>query len=282
MDRIADVFNGIAARAESSTPKNAEDYINPADGLMYCGKCHTPKQCRVTLFGVETTPYCTCECEQERLKNEREEMLQRQREAEIQRFKADCGLPNRFRSESFMTAEPSPENERSFLICKKYAVRFDEMYRKNQGLLLYGGVGTGKTFSAACIANELLNKGVSVIFTSFVQLLGKSKGFDIDSDMVGRLCGAGLLIIDDFGAERNTDFALEKVYSIIDSRYAAGKPMVITTNLDLAEMQTCTDIRSERIYERIFEICYPVQFKGQSRRIDIASGRFREMEEFLK
>ncbi len=282
MDNITDVFENLVRLAESNVPQNAEDYINPEDGLMYCGKCHTPKQCRVILFGREMTPYCICECEQERLKNEREEMLQRQREDEILRLKADCGLPRRFLSESFQTAEPSPENERSFLICKKYAVRFDEMYRKNQGLILYGGVGTGKTFSVACIANELLNKGVSVIFTSFVQLLGKSKGFDVDGDTVDRLCGADLLIIDDFGAERNTDFALEKVYSIIDSRYTSGKPMVVTTNLDLAEMQTCTDIRSERIYERIFEICYPVQFKGQSRRIDIASDRFKEMEEFLK
>ena len=282
MDNITDVFENLASLAEKNAPQNAEDYINPPDGLLYCGKCRTPKQCRVTLFGRETTPYCTCQCEQERLAVEKKAFEQSQREADILRLKADCGLPQRFLSESFQTAEPSPENDRSFLICRKYAVRFDEMYRKNQGLLLWGGVGTGKTYSAACIANELLSKCVSVIFTSFVQLLGKSKGFDIDSSTVDRLCGAGLLIIDDFGAERNTDFALEKVYSIIDSRYAAGKPMVITTNLDLTEMQTCTDIRSRRIYERIFEICYPVKFKGQSRRIDIASDRFKEMEEFLK
>ena len=48
-----------------------KDYINPADGLLYCGKCHTPKQCRVTAFGRETTPYCTCECEQKRLAEEK-------------------------------------------------------------------------------------------------------------------------------------------------------------------------------------------------------------------
>lgn len=282
MDKVKDVFENLVNLADCNAAKNAEDYINPADGLVYCGKCHTPKQCRVTAFGKEMTPYCTCQCEKERIENEREEIFQRQKEAEIQRLRSDCGLTHKLLSESFNSAEPTPENEKSFLICKKYAVRFDEMYKRNQGLLLYGGVGTGKTFSAACITNELLNKRVSVIFTSFVQLLGKSKGFDIDGEAVDRLCGVNLLIIDDFGAERNTDFALEKVYSIIDSRYSAGKPMIITTNLDLAEMQSCTDIRSRRIYERIFEICYPVQFKGRSRRIGIASDRFKEMEELLK
>lgn len=282
MDKIADVIENLVIRAERNSPQNTEDYVNPDDGLLYCGKCHSKKQCRVELFGREMTPYCTCECEKERLKKEREEFLKTQKEAEIQRLKAYCGLPHRLLSVNFDTAEPSPENEKAFCVCKKYAVRFDEMLRKNQGLLLYGGVGTGKTFSAACIANVLLGNGVSVIFTSFVRLLGKSKGFDIDEEMADRLCGAGLLIIDDFGAERNTDFALEKVYSIIDSRYSAGKPMIITTNLDLNEMQSCADIRSRRIYERIFEICYPVRFEGQSRRIGIASDRFKEMEEFLK
>lgn len=54
------------------------DYINPADGLLYCGKCRTPKQIRVKAFGVESVQYCTCDCEQERLAAEKAEREQQQ------------------------------------------------------------------------------------------------------------------------------------------------------------------------------------------------------------
>lgn len=65
-----------------------KDYVNPADGLLYCGKCRTPKQCKVTAFGRETVQYCTCKCEQERLTEEkarREEQKKRQNNAAKQR-----------------------------------------------------------------------------------------------------------------------------------------------------------------------------------------------------
>lgn len=126
------------------------------------------------------------------------------------------------------------------------------------------------------------NRKKSIYKNICLKLLGVSKGFGIDEEMIAELNRARLLIIDDLGAERNTDFALEKVYSIIDSRYQSGLPMILTTNLDLQEMQTCTDIRYKRVYERILEVCYPVRFSGNSLRKAEAANRFREMEEFLK
>ena len=112
--------------------------------------------------------------------------------------------------------------------------------------------------------------------------MGTSKGFGIDEDMITELNRAKLLITDDLGAERSTDFTLEKVYNIIDSRYSAGLPMILTTNLDLTEMQQCKDIRYQRIYERILEVCYPVKFEGKSRRKCEAKDRFAEMRELLE
>lgn len=282
MDNIAKTFESLVNRAEKDISQSGRDYINPADGLLYCGKCHTPKQCRVTAFGKDYAPYCTCRCEQERLAKEREAFLQRQREADLNRLKALSDMPPKLRYCRFEDYEVTADNSAAYRTCRKYADRFDLMLAKNQGLLLWGGMGTGKTFSAACIANALLGKGVSVVMTSFVRLLGMSKGFDIDGDMLGFLNHAQLLVIDDLGAERSTDFALEKVYSIIDSRYSAGLPMILTTNLRLAEMQSTADLRYARVYERILEVCYPVQFKGRSFRSAEAADRFAEMKEFFK
>ncbi len=276
------VIESIMCKAESSATQNEEDYINPDDGLLWCGKCHTPKQCRVTMLGREYTPYCLCKCGQEHLAEEKAERERQERFAEGQRLKTVSGMSPALLRSSFEGYNVTAENKKAYALCRRYATRFEEMPKKSQGLLLWGGVGTGKTFSAACIANALLDRGISVVMISFAQILGAGKGFNIDSEVTDKLNRARVLIIDDLGAERNTDFALEKVYSIIDSRYAAGKPMVITTNLDLSEMQTCTDIRYKRVYERILEVCYPIRFSGGSLRKAEAANRFREMEEFLK
>ena len=96
---------------------------------------------------------------------------------------------------------------------------FREMEEKNQGLLLYGPVGTGKSYTAACIANALMEKEIPVVMTSFVKILQDiqmmNKG---ESGYLDTLNAARLLIIDDLGAERDTVYALEKVYNVIDSR----------------------------------------------------------------
>lgn len=279
---VGGVIEMFMSRAEASIPKNDEDYTNPEDGLLYCGKCHTPKQCRVTMRGKEFTPYCTCKCEQERLAAEKKAFEQSQRTADGLRLRTVSGVSGSLTACRFENYSVTAENESAYKICGRYAERFGELPRKNQGLLLWGGVGTGKTFSAACIANALLDRGIPVVMTSFAKLLGKDKGFGIDEEFIAELNRASLLIIDDLGAERSTDFALEKVYSIIDSRYSTGLPMILTTNLDLQEMQRCTDIRYIRVYERILEVCYPVRLAGKSLRQDEARGRFAEMEEFLK
>ncbi len=278
MEKLSSVLDGIINRAEAASPISGEDYINPADGLLYCGKCHTPKQCRITFCGKEYTPYCTCRCRQEEFEAERAERRKRQLEADI---RSASGIPSKLLQYRFENYAVTAENEKAYRVCRKYADNFGTMLSKNQGLLLWGRVGTGKTFSAACIANALLDAGVPVIMTSFVTLLGTSKGFDIDAKMIENLNQAKLLIIDDLGAERSTDFALEKIYSIIDGRYSAGLPMILTTNLELSEMQQCSDIRYKRVYERILEVCYPVKIGGQSRRKDAARDRFAEMRDFF-
>lgn len=66
------------------------DYINPADGLLYCGKCQTPKQCRVKFLGHETVQYCLCKCRQERLAAEKAERERQQAVADKRRRESIC------------------------------------------------------------------------------------------------------------------------------------------------------------------------------------------------
>lgn len=168
-------------------------------------------------------------------------------------------------------------------LAKKYVEEFAEMKKENCGLLLWGDVGTGKSHFAGCIANELLEKGISVCMTNFAVILADMTNFEINkNDYIQKLNQTELLIIDDFGIERNTSFALEQLYYIIDSRYTSNKPLIITTNILLSELQD-KNIESEfrRLYDRIIEMCVPIKFSGESKRLKKADEKFDKLKKTL-
>ena len=81
--------------------------------------------------------------------------------------------------------------------------------------------------------------------------------------------------------ERGTEYALEQVYNVIDSRYLAGKPLILTTNLMLTDMKENMDTRYKRIYDRIFAMCFPHRVAGASWRMNQAADRYDEMRKRL-
>ena len=119
-----------------------------------------------------------------------------------------------------------------------FVEHWEQMKADNIGYLLWGGVGTGKIFFASCIANALMEKEVSVRVTNFALVLNDlTASFEGRNDYIARFCRAALLIIDDFGMERGTEYGLEQVYNVIDIRYRSGRPLIVTTNLPLNDLQ---------------------------------------------
>ncbi len=260
------------------------------DGILHCGKCKQPKQRWVDMSMIKgrsgppkilVRSLCKCEvAENERRK--KEDAYQEEIRA-IERLKLNSLIGSRLRGANLGTFQRTPDNAELYKIASRYVERFGDMYKQSQGLLFWGTVGTGKTYAAACIANELMNRLQSVIMTSFVRILQDIQNLNTnESSYIHRLNSVKLLIIDDLGTERDTGYAIEKVYNIIDSRYLSGKPLILTTNLSLAEMQECTDVRYKRVYDRIFEMCYPVKVSGTSWRIGQAADRFDEMKNLLE
>ena len=116
----------------------------------------------------------------------------------------------------------------------RYVEQWQTMRSENRGLLLWGGVGTGKSFLAGCIANALMEQEVPVRMTNIARILNELNGsFSGRNDIVDKLCRYPLLIIDDFGMERGTEYALEQIYNIVDSRYRSRKPLIVTTTLQI-------------------------------------------------
>lgn len=293
MEGLEGVASGVfmetaqkAGAAESSTG----DYTG-GDGLLHCGKCHKPKE-KVLEFpssldrkniGRKMKVRCMCDCETAA----REEMVRREKEREemqqLQRLRDSSLIESRLRTARLSSFVKTRDNQKLYTMAERYVDNFDDMYRRSQGILFWGTVGTGKSFTAACIANELLERRIPVIMTSFVKILQNIQGGSVDeAQYIAQLNRAKLLIIDDLGTERNTDYALEKVYNVIDSRYLTGKPLILTTNLTLPEMQDAQDTRFKRIYDRIFEMCYPFRVYGDSWRMGQAAQRFEDMRSILE
>ena len=146
--------------------------------------------------------------------------------------------------------------------------KFEEMEKENIGLLFTGPVGTGKTFLASAIANALIEREISVKMTNFAVILNDMMNLEINKNKyIANLNEYRLLIIDDFGMERDTPFATEHIFNVIDSRYRANKPIILTTNLSATKLTAPINLKEQRVYSRILEMAVPIVFSGENKRI---------------
>lgn len=283
-----DSMKDVSAMAQSmlnivgcDAPKEeAGDYIGE-DGLLYCHKCNTPKQHRFAMpdffgGGFRIVP-TMCTCAKQAFESAEAERRHREDMQILETLRRNSLMDAMYRDSRFENCRITADNKRPLSVARQYSERFSEMMVKNRGLLFYGPPGTGKTHTAACIANYLMDKGTSVLMTSFVKLNATAFSGEDDETLIHRMQRAKLLIIDDLGAERGSDFSLERVYNIIDSRIRAKLPMILTTNLSLKQMRETNDTRYWRIYDRVFQICFPVEFKGVSFRQKEARSMADEM-----
>lgn len=274
MNTMFDFLDRIQVQKEP----RPEQYLGE-DGLVYCGKCHTPVQCRITFEGKERIMPCICKCQKE----ERERQEQRMKEEEqllyVRRLKA-AGIQERHLQDwTFASATDTP----SIQMAKRYTENWKKVKAENLGLLLWGDVGTGKSFLAACIANALLEKGVPVLMTNFSKILNQMGAMYSDERYryIASFNRFSLLIIDDLGIERNTEYALEQVYAVIDERYKTGLPLIITTNLTISQLRNPEDVAHARIYSRVLEMCTPVHVPGHDRRTTIGKSKQELVKEVL-
>ena len=166
---------------------------------------------------------------------------------------------------------------------RQYVGCWEQSYQENIGLLLWGGVGTGKSFGAACVANALIEKSIPVCMVNLAAVLNTLTGFQGDrNEYIRDLMQYPLLILDDFGMERKTDFANEQIFSLIDERYRSGKPLIVTTNLTMTELKNPASLELYRCYDRISEMCVPVGFGSQGRRQKKAADKMQRAAEFLR
>ncbi|AFM41946.1 DNA replication protein [Desulfosporosinus acidiphilus SJ4] len=176
-------------------------------------------------------------------------------------------MGKRFRSRTFESFEVNSYNSKAFESVKRYSDGFGKFADQGLGFMLSGPYGTGKTHLAAALAIDLISKGIPVVFGTLLSLLGKIKrtyvedrGQDHELDILETYSTVDLLIIDDLGKERASDWVLEKLFSIVNTRYENNLPIVVTTNFNLETLidklavNKNSDI-AESIVSRLHEMC---------------------------
>ena len=120
--------------------------------------------------------HCICQCQVEANKRRKEEEERRKAMERIERLKSASLIDDKLSNARLCTFQKNADNQKVYALAERYVEKFDEMYQKRQGLLFWGTVGTGKSYTAACIANELLERSIPVVMTSFVKILQNIQG----------------------------------------------------------------------------------------------------------
>ena len=221
---ISSVIDGIERATAQRVKAEQGDYYGE-DGLLYCHKCNTPKQCRLEILGETRTPMCLCKCEVERRDKEEAERKRIEFQARVKKMRS-AGFPEA-EMQNWTFEHDDGESSQIISIARKYVENFDKMRKDGKGLLLFGGVGSGKTFASACIANALIDKGFPCMVTNFARIANTVQGmFDGKQAYYDSFNKYALLILDDLSAERKTEYMQEIVFNVIDSRYRAKLPTI--------------------------------------------------------
>ncbi len=239
-----------------------------------------------------------CDCPEAVAAYEKEKAEQKAKEEAEKKAEADrrmqmrvsqiigaSGMSTRFLRRTFDTFQITGENQKALLVCKKYADTFkDKMPSADgdpgrNGLFITGPKGTGKTHLAAAIANQLMQSGTGVICMTMIDLLDRIKETFAqrrqweasEGDVLNTYKEVPLLIIDDMGKEPPTEWAVSKIYAIINARYEAYLPTIVTTNYTDSELvrrltpkDTGDATTADATIDRLREMCAAIVTTGNS------------------
>ena len=278
------MLNAIAAAEarQASEPTSGKDYKD-AEGLLVCGECNQRKQMQldVPLVGVRVVPVlCACGIARRDAEEAAAEAARRQQRINELRM---AGILTRDHLGMTFDADDG-SNPKMATVGRNYVEHWREIKQQPApGLLLTGGVGGGKTFWAACIANAMIDRGYSALITNIPTLIQQmAEDFERNKRRIlDNIAGVDLLVLDDVGFERQTEYAAEKMFEIIDARYLSKRPLIVTTNLSFTEMENPSRMEYKRVFDRIIGMTRPVIVEADGRRKRIAQESSRQMDKLL-
>lgn len=281
IEKTIKTFQDILLEMKSFTAKKESlangDYFK--DGLLYCGKCNSQKEVFVQFVG-RTMP-CMCKCESEKYAQEQQRQKDEERRIDLQNKRGYCF--DSLAMSDYTFEKCTIKDDPLYNTAYDYAKNFKTMLDDGEGLLFFGNVGTGKTYLAAAIANDIIEQGYTARMTNFSTIDAEIKDKNGNpASYIKNLMKNDLLIIDDLDAERSTEYMQETVHNIIDRRHTTHKPMIVTTNLSSAELKNAKDRTKSRIYSRLLDMTIPIGFDGKDMRVDSLKEKYSKYKDILR
>lgn len=246
----------------------------------HCNKYIAAITVEVPELRIKNKILPTCECVVEREEAKIREAQNFAKKREIEKLFSISNLGERFSKSTFESFLDRNGSETAYKVAVKYVKTFKEW--NGESLLLWGEPGNGKTHLAAAIVNELSKKGYIVVFQSVPELLQRirstfnSENKENETQIMRALLECDLLILDDIGAEKTTEWVEEKLFNIIDGRYRKELPTLYTSNLEPKELKNQVGKRS---YDRMVETSLTVKNEAASYRREIAKQRLQRFIE---
>lgn len=248
-----------------------------------CPKCGEETQMMVQAAGKDVVVPRACQCRRAEIAEQEKVRLkyqQREKELRIKRMQRGCFSDVMLRDCTFDNDDRQLPTVSDAM--RRYVDKWPQIQQDNIGLLLHGPVGSGKSFYAACIANALIARNVAALMSNFASVINRLEdNFGGKEVHLKKLADAPLLILDDFGIERDSTYMKEQVFNIIDTRYRSKKPLIVTTNVPIKDITRPPNLEAERIADRLLEMCHPIKLDIPSRRREKANKNRHKRENIL-
>lgn len=234
----------------------------------------------IPTLRIKNKVFPTCECVVDREEAKVRDYQNFAKKREIEKLFSIHNVGNRFDKSTFSAFLDRNGSETACQLVKQYVQAFSDW--QGESLWLWGEPGNGKTHLAAAITKALTEQGHIVVFQSVPELLQRirstfnSENKENEAQIMRALLECDLLILDDIGAEKATEWVEEKIFNIIDGRYRKEMPTLYTSNLKPKEMLQQVGKRS---YDRMVETSLTIENKATSYRREIAKQRLQRFGE---
>lgn len=181
----------------------------------------------------------------------------------------------------FLWSHYSADISRARNLVNQYILKFEHFQKKGLGLYISSGTkGSGKTMLSCCVINEIADRyAIPVKFVNMLDLLEMTKkSFKGDGKEIDALHQAGLLVLDDIGAQMSKEWVDSVLYRLVNDRYINRKPTIYTSNIPIDSLKM-----DDRIADRIESTTYPLALPEESiRRAMRQQEKDRMLEEITK
>lgn len=213
-----------------------------------CPHCGAPlREGILNFFGQKKIFNITCPCVVAKKEVEEQARKAAEYRERLAKLRERSGVPPKYATATFDNFKPRKGAERVLTACRNYAEKFPDLKSRGIGMYLYGTSGSGKSRLAASIANRLLDAGVPVkwwnITSLYLAIQGTFRPDYNGPDILEGCSRTSLLILDDMGAEKPSEWTMATMYDIVNTRIENLLPTIITSNFMLEELEAKADSR---------------------------------------